>query len=118
MSSVLGGSKKGKEPVKSLQLAAAAAKKDPTSPSKPKSKGSKATPAKAASKRSRTDQEETEEQEKQPLRFDFDKPAVQPDIAERQIATNKRVGYWQNVQPERKSFAWGVAAFFVGAGAV
>ncbi|EGN98710.1 hypothetical protein SERLA73DRAFT_152557 [Serpula lacrymans var. lacrymans S7.3] len=54
-----------------------------------------------------------EEEEQQPLQFEF----KEPEVEERQIATNKRVGMFQ-MGPKKKSFAWGVAAFAVGLGAV
>jgi hypothetical protein len=55
-------------------------------------------------KRAREDEDETTE-----LRFQFKEPEVQ----ERQIATNKRVGRF-HLEPRKKSFAWGVAAFAIG----
>ena len=59
----------------------------------------------ATLKRAREDGEE--------LRFDF----KEPEIGERTIATNRRVSRFQ-MEPRTKSFAWGVAAFAVGMGAV
>lgn len=41
----------------------------------------------------------------------------EPEVGERVIASNKRVGRFQ-LGPKQKSFAWGVAAFAVGLGAV
>lgn len=53
------------------------------------------------------------EEEEEVLRFEF----KEPEIGERAIATNKRVSRFQ-MEPRTKSFAWGVAAFAVGMGAV
>ncbi|KAF9236260.1 hypothetical protein BU15DRAFT_50306 [Melanogaster broomeanus] len=66
-------------------------------------------PAPAPSKRAREDEEEM----RQELRFEF----KEPEIEERQIATNKRVSRFK-LEPRQKSFAWGVAAFAIGMGAV
>jgi hypothetical protein len=41
----------------------------------------------------------------------------EPEVGERAIASNKRVSRFQ-LGPKQKSFAWGVAAFAVGLGAV
>lgn len=60
----------------------------------------------ATLKRGREDEEE--------LRFDFNKES---EVGERTIATNRRVARFQ-MEPRTKSFAWGVAAFAVGMGAV
>ncbi|KAG0695901.1 hypothetical protein DFH29DRAFT_953493 [Suillus ampliporus] len=54
-----------------------------------------------------------DENERTELRFQFKEPEVQ----ERQIATNKRVGRF-HLEPRQKSFAWGVAAFAIGMSAV
>lgn len=54
------------------------------------------------------------EEEEEPLQFEF----KEPEVGERAIATNKRVGMFEEMEPRRKSFAWGVAAFVFGAGAV
>ena len=64
--------------------------------------------APAPLKREREDEEKEEE-----LRFNF----KEPESEERQIATNKRVSRFQ-LEPRTKSFAWGVAAFAIGMGAV
>ncbi|KIM39755.1 hypothetical protein M413DRAFT_181993 [Hebeloma cylindrosporum] len=48
-----------------------------------------------------------------PLQFQF----KEPETEERAIATNSRVGRF-HLEPRAKSFAWGVAAFAVGMGAV
>ena len=48
-----------------------------------------------------------------PLEFQF----KEPETEERAIATNNRVGRF-HLEPRAKSFAWGVAAFAVGMGAV
>ncbi|KIJ67058.1 hypothetical protein HYDPIDRAFT_174312 [Hydnomerulius pinastri MD-312] len=66
--------------------------------------------APAPLKRSR---EEEEEEQKEELRFNF----KEPESEERQIATNKRVSRF-HLEPRKKSFAWGVAAFAIGMGAV
>jgi hypothetical protein len=47
------------------------------------------------------------------LKFEF----KEPEVGERVIATNKRVSRFQ-MEPRTKSFAWGVAAFALGMGAV
>ncbi|KAF8807040.1 hypothetical protein BYT27DRAFT_7257032 [Phlegmacium glaucopus] len=57
-------------------------------------------------KREREDQD-------QPLKFDF----KDPEKEERAISTNRRVGRF-SMEPRTKSFAWGLAAFAVGMGAV
>jgi hypothetical protein len=41
----------------------------------------------------------------------------EPEVGERAIVTNRRVGRF-NLEPRQKSFAWGVAAFAFGLGAV
>jgi hypothetical protein len=51
--------------------------------------------------------------EDEELRFDF----KEPEVGERTIATNSRVSRFQ-MEPRTRSFAWGVAAFAVGMGAV
>lgn len=61
-----------------------------------------------ASKRARE-----EEGGKDELRFNF----KEPETEERKIATNKRVSRFR-LEPRQKSFAWGVAAFAIGMGAV
>lgn len=53
------------------------------------------------------------EEEEEPLKFEF----KEPEIDERPIASNRRVGRF-NLEPRTKSFAWGVAAFAFGMGAV
>ena len=53
------------------------------------------------------------ENEDEPLRFDF----KEPEKEERVISTNRRVSQF-NMEPRTKSFAWGLAAFAVGMGAV
>jgi hypothetical protein len=57
-------------------------------------------------KREREDEDET-------LKFNF----KEPEKAERVISTNRRVSRF-NMEPRTKSFAWGLAAFAVGLGAV
>ena len=54
-----------------------------------------------------------EREEGESLKFEFKEPETQ----ERAIATNSRVTRF-NLEPRTKSFAWGVAAFAVGMGAV
>jgi len=63
--------------------------------------------AEELSSRKRDREEET------PLKFDF----KEPEVEERVIATNRRVGRF-HLEPRAKSFAWGIAAFAVGMGAV
>ncbi|KAF9048726.1 hypothetical protein BJ165DRAFT_1462165 [Panaeolus papilionaceus] len=53
------------------------------------------------------------EEEEAPLQFQF----KEPEVEERAIATNRRVGRF-HMEPRTKSFAWGVAAFAIGMGAV
>jgi len=53
------------------------------------------------------------EEEDRPLTFEF----KEPEKEERSIATNRRITHF-NLEPRTKSFAWGVAAFAVGMGAV
>ena len=57
--------------------------------------------------------EREEEENKAELQFNF----KEPEIEERQIATNKRVSRFK-LEPRTKSVAWGVAAFAIGMGAV
>lgn len=72
------------------------------------------------------DEEEEEEEEEgpsklkrarqegeEPLQFAF----KEPEVEERQIATNRRVER-TGLQPRTKSLAWGIAAFAVGMSAV
>ncbi|KAF8434073.1 hypothetical protein L210DRAFT_3553985 [Boletus edulis BED1] len=65
-------------------------------------------PAVAPLKRERDDEEKKEE-----LQFDF----KEPEMEERRIVTNKRVSRFE-LEPRNKSFAWGIAAFAIGMGAV
>ncbi|KAF8656830.1 hypothetical protein AX16_002378 [Volvariella volvacea WC 439] len=53
------------------------------------------------------------EDEDAPLKFEF----KEPETGVRPIATNRRVGRF-HLEPKNKSFAWGVAAFALGVGAV
>lgn len=53
------------------------------------------------------------EEEEEPLTFEF----KEPEVGERTIATNRRVGFF-HMQPRTKSVAWGVAAFAIGMGAM
>lgn len=55
--------------------------------------------------------EDVEDEDK--LRFNFNK---EPEVGERALVTNRRTGV--RMEPRNKSFAWGVAAFVFGAGAV
>jgi hypothetical protein len=58
-------------------------------------------------KRERDDESST-------LQFEFKEPETEP----RQIATNRRVSRLPEMTPERRSFAWGVAAFAAAVGAM
>lgn len=62
---------------------------------------------------STTGKKREREDENQPLKFDF----KEPEKEERAISTNRRVGRF-NMEPRTRSFAWGLAAFAVGMGAV
>lgn len=59
-------------------------------------------------KRSREDEE---------LKFEFKEPKAESEVTERAIVTNRRVSGFR-LEPQQKSFAWGMAAFAVGFGAV
>lgn len=48
------------------------------------------------------------------LEFDF----KEPETEERKIATNRRVSRLPEMTPERRSFAWGIAAFAAAVGAM
>ena len=48
------------------------------------------------------------------LEFNF----KEPETHERKIATNKRISRLPEMTPERRSFAWGVAAFAAAVGAM
>jgi hypothetical protein len=54
------------------------------------------------------------EEEKNSMQFDF----KEPETEERKIATNKRVARLPKMTPERRSFAWGIAAFAAAVGAM
>jgi hypothetical protein len=54
------------------------------------------------------------EDEDASLQFDFKEPETQ----ERKIATNRRVARLPEMTPERRSFAWGIAAFAAAVSAV
>ncbi|TFY67758.1 hypothetical protein EVG20_g3834 [Dentipellis fragilis] len=54
------------------------------------------------------------EEEDAPLQFKFKEPGAEAEAEERVIATNRRV----KMNPQRKSLAWGVAAFAVAFGAM
>ncbi|KAH9942764.1 hypothetical protein B0H21DRAFT_750251 [Amylocystis lapponica] len=60
-----------------------------------------------------TAQKRTREDEDAQLTFDF----KQPEVGERTIATNRRVGLLR-ATPQRKSLAWGALAFAAGLGAM
>jgi hypothetical protein len=62
---------------------------------------------------STTGKKREREDEDEPLKFNF----KEPEMVERAISTNRRVGRF-NMEPRTKSFAWGLAAFAVGMGAV
>lgn len=52
------------------------------------------------------------EEDEPPFKFEF----KEPEVVERPVATNSRVRF--ALEPRAKSFAWGLAAFAVGMGAV
>jgi hypothetical protein len=52
-------------------------------------------------------------EEGETLQFEF----KEPEVSERVIATNRKVGMFQ-LEPRTKAMAWGVAAFAFGLGAV
>jgi hypothetical protein len=54
------------------------------------------------------------EEENPSLEFDFKEAEAQ----ERKIATNRRIARLPEMTPERRSFAWGVAAFAAAVGAM
>ena len=54
------------------------------------------------------------EEENGSLQFNFKEPETQ----ERRIATNRRVSRLPEMTPERRSFAWGIAAFAAAVGAM
>jgi hypothetical protein len=62
---------------------------------------------------STTGKKREREDEDEPLKFDF----KEPERTERVISTNRRASRF-NMEPRTKSFAWGLAAFAVGMGAV
>ncbi|KAF8149840.1 hypothetical protein B0H34DRAFT_785148 [Crassisporium funariophilum] len=64
-------------------------------------------------KREKQKKKREREEEEEPLRFEF----REPEREERAIATNRRVGRF-HLEPRAKSFAWGLAAFAIGMGAV
>ncbi|KAI0065094.1 hypothetical protein BV25DRAFT_1989350 [Artomyces pyxidatus] len=61
------------------------------------------------------DADKKREREEEDVRFDFKEPVTENQ--ERQIATNRRVRLWE-MTSQRRSFAWGVAAFAAAFGAV
>jgi len=67
----------------------------------------------SSSSSSATGKKREREDEDEPLKFNF----KEPENVERAISTNRRVGRF-NMEPRTKSFAWGLAAFAVGMGAV
>ena len=54
------------------------------------------------------------EEEKASMQFNFKEPETQ----ERKIATNRRIARLPEMTPERRSFAWGIAAFAAAVGAM
>jgi hypothetical protein len=54
------------------------------------------------------------EEEDASLQFDF----KEPETKERKVATNRRISRLPEMTPERRSFAWGVAAFAAAVGAM
>jgi hypothetical protein len=54
------------------------------------------------------------EDENSTLQFEFKEPEIEP----RKIATNRRIPRLPEMTPERRSFAWGVAAFAAAVGAM
>ena len=54
------------------------------------------------------------EEENLSLQFDF----KEPESEERKIATNRRIPRLPEMTPERRSFAWGIAAFAAAVGAM
>jgi hypothetical protein len=54
------------------------------------------------------------EEENASMRFNFKEPVTQ----ERKIATNRRITRLPEMTPERRSFAWGIAAFAAAVGAM
>ncbi|TFK40319.1 hypothetical protein BDQ12DRAFT_697703 [Crucibulum laeve] len=62
---------------------------------------------------SSTGTKRTREEEEETLKFNF----KEPEVGERAIATNNRVGRF-TLEPKTKSVAWGVAAFAIGMGAI
>ena len=54
------------------------------------------------------------EEEHSSLQFTFKEPETQ----ERKIATNRRIPRLPEMTPERRSFAWGIAAFAAAVGAM
>jgi hypothetical protein len=67
----------------------------------------------SSSSSSTTGKKREREDEDEPLKFNF----KEPENAERALSTNRRVSRF-NMEPRTKSFAWGLAAFAVGMGAV
>lgn len=67
----------------------------------------------SSSHSSTTGKKREREDEDESLKFNF----KEPEIAEREISTNRRVSRF-TMEPRTKSFAWGLAAFAVGMGAV
>ena len=54
------------------------------------------------------------EEEHPSIQFNFKEPETQ----ERKIATNRRIPRLPEMTPERRSFAWGIAAFAAAVGAM
>ena len=55
------------------------------------------------------------EEEHLSLQFNFKEPGT---LEERKIATNRRIPRLPEMTPERRSFAWGIAAFAAAVGAM
>ena len=60
------------------------------------------------------DRKREREEEDASMQFDFKEPETQ----ERKIATNRRIARLPEMTPERRSFAWGIAAFAAAVGAM
>ena len=70
--------------------------------------------AQATSEKDEGERKREREEENATMQFDFKEPEVQ----ERKIATNRRIARLPEMTPERRSFAWGVAAFAAAVGAM
>ena len=61
-----------------------------------------------------SDKKREREDENSSLQFQF----KEPETEQRQIATNRRIARLPEMTPERRSFAWGIAAFAAAVGAM